>query len=69
MFWPGSLDFGGQRCRWAVVQLRGSDEQAVLRPSNGGLMGDGFAVRSSVHTFEPAVERWRAAQHEWDRRS
>eukprot|EP00959_Pyramimonas_sp_CCMP1952_P433119 9069698-Pyramimonas_sp.AAC.1 len=65
MLLPTAASFGKQRYRCAVIQSRGHDEVCTLRPSCGGLMGDGFAVRSFVHAFDPAVNRWREAQRLW----
>eukprot|EP00959_Pyramimonas_sp_CCMP1952_P381569 7995342-Pyramimonas_sp.AAC.1 len=53
MFRPGYESFGHQRYQRATVTLAGCDRDITLRPGRGGLMGDGFAVRSFVHTFAP----------------
>eukprot|EP00959_Pyramimonas_sp_CCMP1952_P359387 7525242-Pyramimonas_sp.AAC.1 len=56
MFRPGSESFGHQRYPRATVTLAGCDCDITLRPGCGGLVGDGFAARSFVHTFAPVVE-------------
>eukprot|EP00959_Pyramimonas_sp_CCMP1952_P328195 6871133-Pyramimonas_sp.AAC.1 len=62
MFAPELEGFGAQRIRWASLTLAGHDKDIVLRPGRGGCMGDAFAVRSFVHTFAPAVDKWQESQ-------
>ena len=60
---PEDQDFARQRHEWSAVELpTSSGEALILRPGQGALMGDQYAVKGFLHTYERPIRRWHCTE-------
>ena len=63
IFLEEDLHFAEQRHSWACVELPSSSPAPViLRPRQGALMGDQYAVKGFLHTYERPIGLWNCTE-------
>jgi len=58
-----------QRFQQSLIQFEASDGTLVVRPKQGGCMGDPFIVAAFMRTFNFPILSWGMRLREWDMRA